>query len=285
MINAILFPSSFFNRKLVDEDLQREYSAAVECGLYSDIFIFSYEEWFHNGGLVLDHAPEHVINAAYRGWMMLPEQYERFYNHLMERNIQLITTPEEYSALHIFPNVYPKIFADTPRTIIFPPNAGIDLPQVKKTFDRFMVKDYVKSVKGTDFPEYFDADISQEQFDNWIRRFVDYRGHLFTGGFCVKEYIDLAKYGECKNEYRVFYMNHQIATINRNSGQPDFAPQPPIDFVEKYRNLDSRFYTIDFAERADGTWTIIEAGDGSVSGLSDYQNYTEFFRKLYYCFA
>lgn len=250
-----------------------------------NIFIFSYEEWFHNGRLVLDHSPERVISAAYRGWMMLPDQYERFYDSLLARNIQLITTPKEYRALHIFPNVYLQILSDTPRTIIFPPNTDIDLPKVKKNFDRFMVKDYVKSAKGTDFPIYFDSDVSQEQFDNWIRKFSDYRGHLFTGGFCVKEYIDLAKYGERKNEHRVFYMNHQIATINRNSGQPDFAPQPPRNLIEKYKDLDSRFYTVDFAECADGTWTIIEAGDGSVSGLSDYQNYKEFFRKLYYCFV
>ena len=30
---------------------------------------------------------------------------------------------------------------------------------------------------------------------------------------------------------------------------------------------------------------MIEAGDGSVSGLSDFQDYGEFYRSLYYCFA
>ena len=42
-------------------------------------------------------------------------------------------------------------------------------------------------------------------------------------------------------------------------------------------------YTIDFAELEDGSWKIIEAGDGSVSGLSDGQNYESFFRKLFIC--
>ena len=43
------------------------------------------------------------------------------------------------------------------------------------------------------------------------------------------------------------------------------------------------FYTVDFAELADGSWKIIEAGDGSVSGLSDGQDYVAFFRALYQC--
>ena len=38
------------------------------------------------------------------------------------------------------------------------------------TFGRFMVKDFVKSVKGTEFPKYFDKDITQEEFDNYQRR-------------------------------------------------------------------------------------------------------------------
>jgi hypothetical protein len=41
---------------------------------------------------------------------------------------------------------------------------------------------------------------------------------------------------------------------------------------------------VDFAELEDGSWTIIEAGDGSVSGLSENQDYASYFRALYYCF-
>ena len=82
----------------------------------------------------------------------------------------------------------------------------------------------------------------------------------------------------------MFYINGEIATISRNSGQPDSAPTPPIELVEKYNNLNSKFYTVDYAELTDGSWIIIEAGDGSVSGLSDFQDYNAFFRSLYYSF-
>jgi hypothetical protein len=147
-----------------------------------------------------------------------------------------------------------------------------------------MIKDYVKSVKGTDFPKYFDNTITQEELDRWMDVFYKYRGNLLTGGICVKEYLSLKKYGDKTNEFRVFYINHKIATVSRNSGQMNMSMNPPESLVEKYKFLPSCYYTVDFAELEDGSWTIIEAGDGSVSGLSENQDYDSYFRALYYCF-
>ena len=285
MLDAIIFPSSFFDKHTVDEDLEKEYTAAKSCGLYKDFLIFSYEEWFHHGKLILDHTPAETVTAAYRGWMMLPEQYGKFYYALREKNIELITTPAAYEHFHLFPNIYPCVAEDTPRILLFPNGTPVDIELVKKAFPKFMVKDYVKSVKGTNFPACFDASITQQEFDEKMEQFYQYRGHLFTGGICIKEFVDLRKYDDRKNEYRVFYINGNVATISRNAGQCDYAPVPPIELIKKYNGMESNFYTIDYAELADGRWIIIETGDGSVSGLSDFQDYHEFFRALYYCFA
>lgn len=92
------------------------------------------------------------------------------------------------------------------------------------------------------------------------------------------------RYGERTNEYRVFYINHEIATISRNSGQMDHAPEPPKELLGKYKNLNSPYYTVDYAELENGSWRIVEAGDGEVSGLSDNQDYEAYFRALYQCF-
>lgn len=284
MINALVFPSSFFDKRLIDEDLKREYDAAVNSGLYDHIFIFGYEDWFHENRLKLNYDPSTKVTAAYRGWMMQPEQYLEFYQKLSNKNIELVTTPEEYSLFHIFPNIYPQLCTDTPRMITYPLGTAIEVDALKNVFSKFMIKDYVKSVKGTEFPAFFESNVTQKEFDHWMKVFHEYRGDLFTGGICVKEFVELKKYGEHKNEHRVFYINNEIATINRNSGQPQYCPVPPDRLIEKYKDLKSNFYTIDFAELITGEWIIIEAGDGSVSGLSDYQDYTEFFRKLYYCF-
>lgn len=124
---------------------------------------------------------------------MLPEQYEKFYNALRCNNINLVTVPKEYEQFHVFPNIYEVIRDDTPKMLTYPEGSQVNLEEIKRTFNRFMVKDYVKSVKGTDFPIYFDSTVTQEEFDGWMEKFYQYRGNLFTGGICIKEYVDLLK--------------------------------------------------------------------------------------------
>ncbi len=283
MVDLILFPSDFFDTKRVDADLRQEYEAALSTGLF-EVALFSYEQWFHHGKLVVTGAPKEMHTAIYRGWMMQPEQYERFYQLLLEQNISLITKPEAYRLLHIFPNVYDLLAEDTAKMLMYPLRAEIPVDELKRHFSRFMVKDYVKSVKGTEFPRFFDETITQNEFDRWMEVFYRYRGGLLTGGICIKEYLSLKHYGERTNEYRVFYINHIPATVCRNSGQGNYTPLPPRELIEKYSQLDSPYYTVDYAELADGTWKVIEAGDGSVSGLSDHQDAKQYFRALFQCF-
>ncbi len=283
MVDFILFPSSFFSVTKVDEDLQKEYDAVLATGLF-EVALFGYDKWFNEDKLVIRNVPEEERSAVYRGWMMKPEQYGRFYNLLLERNIRLVTGPEQYRLMHIFPNVYEYVKEDTAKMELYPLHTQIDVEKLKRSFDRFMVKDHVKSVKGTEFPRYFDQNITQEEFDRWMEVFYKYRGGLLTGGICIKEFLDLKHYGVQTNEYRVFYINHEIATVCRNSGQGNDTAELPKELIAKYRNLDSPYYTVDFAELEDGTWRIVEAGDGEVSGLSDGQDYEHYFRVLYQCF-
>lgn len=283
MLEIVLFPSSYFSMNKVDEDLQAEYDAVVATGLY-EVAFFGYEKWFQEGKLVLNRSFNKVVTAVYRGWMMKPEQYRSFYEALSENNIKLITEPRQYEQFHVFPNVYPLVEADTAKMLVYPKGTSVDLDEVKKHFNRFMVKDFVKSVKGTEFPRFFEASVTEQEFAQWMEVFYKYRGNLFTGGICIKEFLDLKFYGEQTNEYRVYYINHNIATVSRNSLQGNYTAQPPQALLEKYTELNSLFYTIDVAELADGSWRIIEAGDGQVSGLSEGQDYEAFFRSLYICF-
>lgn len=280
-MKTVLFPSDVFDLKTVDPDLKQEYEAVLDTGLFQTI-LFSYDDWFNKGKLRLTSAPDSMTDAVYRGWMMKPEQYRLFYAGLLGNNIRLVTDPEMYERFHVFPNIYPDLQEDTARILTFPLHSQINLEEVIKTMPRFMVKDYVKSVKGTEFPTYFDEKTTQDEFDRWMEVFYHYRDELVTGGICVKEYLDLRKYDGKTNEYRVFYINHVPVSITRNSLLGDYIPELPRELAEKYRNLGSIFYTIDFAELADGSWKIIEAGDGSVSGLSAGQDNQAFFRALYH---
>lgn len=61
--------------------------------------------------------------------MMKPEQYEQFYHALYARGIRLITDPEAYAAMHVFPNVYKLVEEDTARMRIFPLHEEIEVQE------------------------------------------------------------------------------------------------------------------------------------------------------------
>lgn len=282
-MEAILFPSSTYDIQKVDASLEMEYDAVQSAKLF-DIIFFDCDKWFDEDELILSKPLDNPVNTIYRGWMMKPDKYEKFYTQLKEKNIILCTTPKEYNHFHLFPLIYSEFGDDTAKMLVFPDrNPSYDI--VKKTFKRFLVKDYVKSVKGTDFPKFFTSEnLTENEFNDWINVFIKYRGNRLTGGICIKEYLDLMKYDEHVNEYRIFIANKNVVSISRNSGQEATTPEPPLDFYQKYTNMESRFYTVDVAEVQDGSWKVIEAGDGSVSGLSEWQDYGAFFRSLYYAF-
>lgn len=282
MVHTILFPASYFDGQKIDEDIQNEYEAALDTGLW-DVVLFSYDKWFHDGRLVLSKEIPSQVTAVYRGWMMKEEQYASFYRKLQEKGITLVTDPKSYRYFHYFPHVYDAIRTDTPKMLAVPLGTEYSLTDLQEKFDRFMVKDYVKSVKGTAFPKYFTKDTTEEDFRKAMELFYQYRGELLSGGLCFKEYVDLARYGETTNEYRVFYIGNEIASVVRNSLQGNFTAKPPGSLLEKYRSLPSPFYTLDYAELADGSWKVLEAGDGSVSGPSEGQNLYAFYRAVYHC--
>ena len=251
----------YFDINKVDESFKNEYEAVLS-NRNCQILLFSYDEWIAEGKLKLNYRVDTMTDTIYRGWMMKPEIYENFYCELQKKNIQLMTAPNEYAKFHSFPNIYPELQEDTAKMLVYGDINKIDLQEIKNTFSQFMIKDYVKSVKGTDFPKCISSDIDEDEFNRLMKKFLGYRGELYTGGICIKEYLDLKLYGikeyldlklygDKTNEYRVFYMNHQIATVSRNSGQPCYTAEPPKKFIEKYRNLPSPFYTVDYAELSD----------------------------------
>lgn len=283
----IIFPSSYLKKNKVDEEFQKEQDAALLAGF--DVVLFDQEKWDAEKVVSLiynqiDQAFPCKEEAIYRGWMMKPKEYKDFYTQLCEKGLHLCTSPDEYSRLHLFKNSYPLVKEDAPKTLFFENINELDLNVLNKKLGRFMIKDFVKSVKGTDFPKFFDHP-TKDEFSFWMKKFIEYRGSLFTGGIQAKEYLDLSYYGNSTNEYRVFYAAGNPISISRNSNQPSFTKDLPVSLIDKYKNLPSPFYTVDFIECKDGTFKVIETGDGFVSGLSPMQDNNSFFRSLYYAFC
>lgn len=275
----ILFPSDFFDLTKVDIDYEEEFKTVIQFKEFVKV-IFNYDEFISDRKLKLFPEPNEECLCIYRGWMLKPEYYRKLYNALKNKNIRLINTPMEYEQCHLFPNSYTHIEKYTPETKWFESIEDVDLNLIRKCFDKFMIKDYVKSVKGTDFPKYFDNTISDEDMQKYLKRFIELRGELYVGGIVFKQYVELKKYNNTTNEYRVFYCNGKIVTISRNSNQIELCPYISTEFVQQFCNLKSNFYTVDFAELNNGDWVIIETGDGQVSGLSPNQYTFQFYAEL-----
>ena len=273
MYMLILFPSCPLRGvRHIETDYANEYEAVCRLPEFKTI-LFDYDKFVAGEGFKLYPNDVYTGECIYRGWMLTPEQYLHLYEKLLECKIQLINTPQEYDNLHLFPLVYPHIKKHTSEILIYHNVTERDMSTINKTFSRFMVKDFVKSVKGHDFPAYFETPINYKEFAKHLARFNDLRGKLFTGGYVIKGYLDLKKYGNCTNEYRAFYLNGEVLSICRNSGQQENCPYVPSEFVIQFADLSSNFYTVDFAELNYDSrkWVVLETGDGQVSGLSQGQ--------------
>ena len=266
----IMFPSDYFNTKQIDPMYASEYEAVCKIPEFKTI-LFNHDAFVEDGAVKIYPKDYYTGECILRGWMLTPEQYSILHGHLSSKGMTLINTPEQYSACHLLPNVLPYIEKHTPKSLVFTQGTAIGWNIVNGTFKRFMVKDYVKSVKETNFPMFFETPVKADEMNRRIEEFTDHRGKLYTGGIVLREFVDFKRYGVVTNEYRAFYLRGQLLSITRNSNQPENCPFIPQDFVNKFTNLPSDYYTVDFAELADGSWIVIEAGDGQVSGLSPNQ--------------
>jgi hypothetical protein len=83
-------------------------------------------------------------------------------------------------------------------------------------------------------------------------------------------------------EFRLFFLDGELIYCVPYWEEGDYAGQTPdVDrFLSVARKVQSRFFTMDIAERRDGAWLIVELGDGQVAGLPDNAGPTEFYRAL-----
>lgn len=281
---TVLFPSDYFSLKRPSENYSPEFEAVVSTeGL--EAALFNFDEYIEGAPLVLNEdvstLPKLLI---YRGWMMSPEQYEKFYKDLSLLGFEPLTAPACYEQMHCFPNAVKMLERQTPRCLAFPLKDGvvdIDADLINATFDRFMIKDFVKSAKDTAFPSSVETPICQEDLDDLVAKFIEIRDSLFVGGIVVKEYVDLKRYDGITNEWRNYCFANGISLVlNRNSNQLSNCPAPPGELLEVCNVFDSPFYTVDYAELEDGSWIIIETGDGQVSGLAASDNPIRFYETL-----
>jgi hypothetical protein len=271
----------------MDESFCEERDAANACGAF-DIALLDLDSLLIDDNVRFTRrSSDPSLPLLYRGWMVKPEQYRVLYNGLANLGLSAITAPGQYEALHLFPETYDRLATDIegrglapmPRLLAYE-GASADAAEVNGRFSAFMMKDWVKSVKGTGFPARIETPVTQERLDGLVADFVRRRRDLFTRGIVLKEYVDLARRSGRTNEWRAFFLGGSLLSLAPNSCQGTGCPVPPKEGVAACSHLESPFYTVDFAELADGRWTVIETGDGQVSGIAEGQGAMTYYRLL-----
>jgi hypothetical protein len=215
--------------------------------------------------------PEGHPDAVYRGWMMRATQYEALAGALAAHGVTLRTTPAQYQRAHELPGWYRAFAGLTPDSAW---SSGDDRAAFDKARAELgasgpaVVRDYVKSMKhywqtAMYIPDLADADAAWQV----ASQFRALREQEYTGGFVLRRFEPFTG-----AEVRTWWINGQCALITPHPDTPQSPPAKPgslplAQIGERISALRLGFATVDLALRADGTWRVVEAGDGQVSGL------------------
>lgn len=294
----ILFCNNFIDPKQVDSDFNNEYSAAINAGLTTAFISF---EALNNDkdivkSLMLVKSQSELISAIYRGWMLTPMIYESFYNALKDKNIELVNSPEQYVSCHYLPNSYKWIESYTPKTVWTKVSNDFKIDDVLSTITNefganpIIVKDFVKSDKHSWKESCFIPDASDsKQARKVITNFMQFQGKDLNEGLVFRKFEDLefltdhSKSGmPLTKEYRLFFLKGNLIAVFNYWDEGDYKfEQPELDiFIALAKNINSNFFTMDIAKKKDGSWIVMELGDGQVSGLPESANLIEFYKGL-----
>lgn len=271
-----LYCNNAFENNEADPVYDGEYRVSREKGFENSLF--SYED--------LEFGKLRLFNGniegstIYRGWMMKPDMYQKFYEKLKNKGIELINTPNEYNKYHLLPGWY-KDFEDcTAKSSWTEDFSEESLKELLSKFEgAVIVKDYVKSRKHEWYEACFIEDVKDtENALKVIKNFIERQDDLLTGGVVLREFLNLKSIGKHENsgmpiseEYRVFVLDNEPLIIDSYWHHSEGGlSDNEIKWVKEIcKRIDSRFVTIDLARKSDGELVVMELGDGQVSGLQD----------------
>jgi hypothetical protein len=233
--------------------------------------------------------------AIYRGWMLRPHAYQQLYAALQERGVILINTPQAYQHCHYLPESYHIIAGQTPLTVWLPLPDCLDMQIVRQALAVFgdkplVLKDYVKSRKHEWAKAcYIPAASDRAAVESVIQKFIELQGEELNAGLVFREYVPLQNIGAhsrsgmpLTKEFRLFFLDGKLLYLSEYWPEGSYdGGTPPIEVFEGVaQQVQSRFFTMDVAQRTDGNWIIVELGDAQVAGLPGPNDAPHFYQKL-----
>jgi len=292
----VIFCDSGFSPKEVDYMYADEYESAKAQQI--PISLISFEEikkGNFESAIKRIKISERKVKGIYRGWMLKPKQYQKLYDGLLQKNIELTNSPAQYKFCHYLPESYELIKGFTPKTTFKSLNSEFNINEFEKEIGVFgnkpiVVKDYVKSQKHYWNEAFYIPDASNtEQVNSIVNKFIELQDEDFNEGLVFREFVELEKltiHSESgmplTKEFRVFVMNKKVMSTYKYWDEGDYKDAKPL--LERFKNviqeIDSNIFTMDIAKEKDGDWIIVELGDGQVAGLPKNADIDEFYKQI-----
>jgi hypothetical protein len=261
----LLVPADPLRPRRPDEHFAAEADAAKDAGL--DVTLIDHDALADPGDAA--RAVARVPNAGgtviYRGWMLRADQYAALAAALKARDVTLRTGAAEYQRTHELPGWHAALSLVTPQAEWTNSDGEQDFQLACARIGRgpAVLRDYVKSMKHHWHEAAYISDVA-DHTPAWkvASRFGELREDEFTGGFVLRRFEDFAS-----AEARTWWVDGTCRLITAHPDTPNDAP-PDIDlspFAALIGSLALPFVTADLARRTEGTWRLIELGDGQVS--------------------
>lgn len=217
-------------------------------------------------GRAVARVPDGGGAAVYRGWMLSASQYAALADAAATKGVTLRTSASQYRQAHELPGWYAALASVTPDTTW---SAGDSEPEFRAACERLgpgpaVLRDYVKSMKHYWHEAAYIPDLA-DQAQAWkvAARFRALREDEFAGGFVLRRFEQFTS-----AEVRTWWVDGTFKLATPHPDTPDEPPPSGFDltpFITLIQDLALPFVTADMARRADGTWRVVELGDGQVS--------------------
>jgi hypothetical protein len=274
----ILFPGDPIQRSRCDPDFCRELEHAALAGFTA--LLYSHEALMEGdvdealGGIrYTDCVSQRPV--LLRGWMIPGEVYTLLYEALITRGYCFFVNPVAYEEAHYLPFAIRHLGEHTARSAWM---EGDDPEAAWEMYQPFaeeaaIIKDWVKSAKHR-WKEacYIPAGTGKDRFLEIFSAFRSARGGQFNRGVVIRRFHQVVKRGSdirgfpVNEEYRLFFWRGQLVAHT-----PSVTGADPLEKLALWRDLAMRFaspfITMDIALQTDGSWFVVEVGDGGVSGL------------------
>lgn len=297
---VVLFQSDYLDRRRVDADFEQEYRAVEKAGFAIQLLD---TEALDSGSLhkAIRWLPrlEQSTPTVFRGWMMRVAVYDDLYALLDQRGYKLVNTPAQYKHTHHLPESYSVIQGASPRSAWTTTGIDFDLESIMKLLEPFgdrpvIIKDYVKSQKHRWVEACFIPSASDPVAVECVTRaFIEHQDDDLVGGLVFREFVELEPLSDhsksgmpLTKEFRLFCLDGKALYSSEYWEEGDYGQVdlPGGIFSDVIVKVQSRFFTMDVAQRRDGQWIIMELGDGQVAGLPERLAPETFYERLYQAF-